>query len=315
MTVMQGLYGGMQASDFNRFGRYYRVIMQSEAADRDDPSSLNGVSVKNRSGSMVPLTSVASLKRVYGPETVDHFNLFNAIGITANVKPGYSTGQAITAIEEVAGQTLPAGYSYDWKGMSREETASGGKAAAIFVLCLAFVYFLLAAQYESYILPFAVMFSIPTGLLGVFLGIKLAGIENNIYVQVAIIMLIGLLAKNAILIVEFALQRRVAGMPLVEAAMEGAKARLRPILMTSLAFVAGLIPLLFVTGPAAMGNHSIGASAIGGMFVGMVLGIMVVPVLFVAFQGLQERFTGPAAEIVEAGTLLEKQLKKDGSHE
>jgi hydrophobic/amphiphilic exporter-1 (mainly G- bacteria), HAE1 family len=178
-----------------------------------------------------------------------------------------------------------------------------------------FVYFLLSALYESYLLPLAVMLSIPTGLLGVFIGIKLAGLENNIYVQVAVIMLIGLLAKNAILIVEFALQRRVAGQSLEVAAMEGAKSRFRPILMTSLAFLAGLLPLMFVTGPAAMGNHSIGAAAIGGMFVGMVLGIMIVPVLFVAFQGLQERFTGPAAEIVEAGTLLEEQLKSEGSKE
>ena len=305
MTVMQGLYGGMQASDFNRFGRYYRVIMQSEAADRDDPSSLNGVSVKNRSGSMVPLTSVASLKRVYGPETVDHFNLFNAIGITANVKPGYSTGQAITAIEEVAGQTLPAGYSYDWKGMSREETASGGKAAAIFVLCLAFVYFLLAAQYESYILPFAVMFSIPTGLLGVFLGIKLAGIDNNIYVQVAIVMLIGLLAKNAILIVEYSIQRRRAGKDLVLSALEGSRARLRPILMTSFAFVVGLLPLLWASGPSALGNHSIGWAAVGGMLSGVLLGIFIIPVLFVIFQALQERISGPAhrIEVVHAPVL------------
>ncbi|MCF8216254.1 MAG: efflux RND transporter permease subunit [Chlorobium sp.] len=297
MTVMQGLYGGMQASDFNRFGRYYRVIMQSEAADRSAPSSLNGVSVKNRSGSMVPLTSVASLKRVYGPETVDHFNLFNAIGITANVKPGYSTGQAITAIEEVSGEMLPAGYSYDWKGMSREETESGGKAAAIFALCLAFVYFLLAAQFESYILPLAVMLSIPTGLLGVFLGIKLAGIDNNIYVQVAIVMLIGLLAKNAILIVEYSIQRRRAGKDLVLAALEGSRARLRPILMTSFAFVVGLLPLLWASGPSALGNHSIGWAAVGGMLSGVLLGIFIIPVLFVIFQTLQERISGPAHPI------------------
>ncbi|NTU58349.1 MAG: efflux RND transporter permease subunit [Chlorobiaceae bacterium] len=315
MTVLQAYYGSSQASDFNRFGKYYRVVMQSETADRKDPSSLNGIFVKSSAGQMVPVTSIVSLKRVYGPDAVDHFNLFNSISVNAVVKPGYSTGQAIKAVDEVSRMSLPTGYTYDWKGQSREELESSGGLLFIFMLSVIFVYFLLSALYESYLLPLAVMFSIPTGLLGVFIGIKLAGIENNIYVQVAVIMLIGLLAKNAILIVEFALQRRVAGKSLVEAAMEGAQSRLRPILMTSLAFLAGLLPLMFVTGPAAMGNHSIGAAAIGGMFVGMVLGILIVPVLFVAFQGLQERFTGPAAEIVEAGTLLEEQLKSEGSKE
>ncbi|NTU53182.1 MAG: efflux RND transporter permease subunit [Chlorobiaceae bacterium] len=312
MTVLQAYYGGQQASDFNRFGKYYRVVIQSGTDDRRTPESLNGIFVKSSSSQMVPVTSVITLRKVYGPDAVDHFNLFNAISVNAVVKPGFSTGQAIKAVDEVSRTSLPSGFTYDWKGQSREEIDSSGGQLFIFLLSVIFVYFLLSALYESYLLPLAVMFSIPTGLLGVFLGIKLAGIENNIYVQVAIIMLIGLLAKNAILIVEFALQRRVAGMSLVEAAMEGATARLRPILMTSLAFVAGLLPLLFVTGPAAMGNHSIGASAIGGMFVGMVLGILVVPVLFVAFQGLQERFTGPAATIVEAGELLEGQFKKEG---
>jgi HAE1 family hydrophobic/amphiphilic exporter-1 len=315
MTVLQAYYGSQQVSDFNRFGKYYRVVMQAETDDRRTPESLNGIFVKSSGGQMVPVSSVVSLKKVYGPDAVDHFNLFNAISVNAVVKPGFSTGQAIQAVDEVSRTSLPPGFTYDWKGQSREEIESSGGLFFIFLLSVVFVYFLLSALYESYLLPLAVMFSIPTGLLGVFIGIKLVGIENNIYVQVAIIMLIGLLAKNAILIVEFALQRRVGGMSLVDAAMEGAKARLRPILMTSLAFVVGLLPLLFVTGPAAMGNHSIGASAIGGMFAGMVLGIMVVPVLFVAFQGLQERFTGPAAEIVEAGILFEAQMKKEGSHE
>ena len=311
LTVLQAYYGSMQASDFNRFGKYYRVVMQSEPTDRTEPSSLNGIFVKNSTGDMVPVSSIITLKRVYGTESVDHFNLFNAISINAVVKPGFSTGQAIKAVEEVSLTTLPAGYTYDWKGQSREEIESTGGLLFIFMLSILFVYFLLAALYESYLLPLAVMLSIPTGLLGVFLGIKLAGIENNIYVQVAVIMLIGLLAKNAILIVEFALQRRVAGSTLSAAAIEGAKARLRPILMTSLAFIAGLLPLLFVSGPAAQGNHSIGAAAIGGMFVGMVLGIFVVPVLFITFQHLQERFTGAASPIVEAGELLDKVMKEE----
>ena len=311
MTVLQAYYGSMQASDFNRFGKYYRVVMQAEPDERSEPSSLNGIFVKNSRGDMVPVASVITLKRVYGTESVDHFNLFNAISINAVIKPGFSTGQAIKAVEEVSKSTLPSGYTYDWKGQSREEIESTGGLLFIFLLSILFVYFLLAALYESYLLPLAVMFSIPTGLLGVFLGIKLAGIENNIYVQVAVIMLIGLLAKNAILIVEFALQRRVSGSTLSAAAIEGAKARLRPILMTSLAFIAGLLPLLFVSGPAAQGNHSIGAAAIGGMLVGMVLGIFIVPVLFVTFQYLQERITGVASPIVEAGELLDEVVKKE----
>ncbi|MEI7694394.1 MAG: efflux RND transporter permease subunit [Chlorobium sp.] len=311
LTVLQVYYGSMQASDFNRFGKYYRVVMQAEPKDRSQPASLNGIFVKNASGQMVPVSSLITLKRVYGTESVDHFNLFNAISINATVKPGFSTGQAIKAVETVASTTLPSGYTYDWKGQSREEIESTGGLLFIFTLSVVFVYFLLAALYESYLLPLAVMFSIPTGLLGVFFGIKLAGIDNNIYVQVAVIMLIGLLAKNAILIVEFAVQRRVAGSTLAAAALEGARARLRPILMTSLAFIAGLLPLLFVSGPAALGNRSIGAAAIGGMFLGMVLGIFVVPVLFVTFQYLQERLTGPAAEIMEAGSLLDEVERLD----
>ncbi|MEI7706679.1 MAG: efflux RND transporter permease subunit [Chlorobium sp.] len=311
LTVLQAYYGSMQASDFNRFGKYYRVVMQSESIDRAEPASMQGIFVKNSRGEMVPVSSVITLKRVYGTESVDHFNLFNAISVNAVVKPGFSTGQAIKAVEEVSKTHLPLGYSYDWKGQSREELESSGGLILIFMLSVVFVYFLLSGLFESYLLPFAVMLSIPTGLLGVFCGIKLAGIANNIYVQVAVIMLIGLLAKNAILIVEFALQRRVEGMSLSASAISGAKARLRPILMTSLAFIAGLLPLLFVGGPTAQGNHSIGAAAIGGMFMGMVLGIFIVPVLFIAFQHLQERITGPASPIVEAGELLEVVLDNE----
>ena len=311
LTVLQAYYGSIQASDFNRFGKYYRVIMQSESNDRAEPASMQGIFVKNSRGEMVPVSSVITLKRVYGTESVDHFNLFNAISVNAVVKPGFSTGQAIKAVDEVSKTHLPLGYSYDWKGQSREEIESSGGLILIFMLSIVFVYFLLSGLFESYLLPLAVMLSIPTGLLGVFCGIKLAGIANNIYVQVAVIMLIGLLAKNAILIVEFALQRRIEGMSLSASAISGAKARLRPILMTSLAFIAGLLPLLFVSGPTAQGNHSIGAAAIGGMFMGMVLGVFIVPVLFIVFQHLQERITGPASPIVEAGNLLEEVLQHE----
>lgn len=296
VTVMQGFYGSMQASDFNRFGKYYRVVLQSAAEDRADLSSLDGISVSNRDGQMVPVKTLLNMKRVYGTETVDHFNMFNAISATVMPKPGFSTGQAIAAIERVKAASLPTGYTTNWKGLTREEQSAGSKTIFIFALCLVFVYLLLSAQYESYLLPFSVMLSIPTGLLGVFIGIKIGGIENNIYVQVALIMLIGLLAKNAILIVEYAVQRRRAGKSLVAAAVDGAKARLRPIIMTSLAFIAGLIPLLRAVGPSALGNHSIGWAAVVGMLSGVLLGIFIIPVLFVVFQYLQELVKRPSKQ-------------------
>jgi HAE1 family hydrophobic/amphiphilic exporter-1 len=296
VTVMQGFYGSMQASDFNRFGKYYRVVLQSAAEDRADISSLDGIAVANREGQMVPVKTLINMKRVYGTETVDHFNMFNAISVTVMPKPGYSTGQAIEAIERVKATNLPTGYTTDWKGLTREEQSAGGKTIFIFALCLVFVYLLLSAQYESYLLPFSVMLSIPTGLMGVFIGIKIGGIENNIYVQVALIMLIGLLAKNAILIVEYAVQRRHAGKTLVAAAVDAAKARLRPIIMTSLAFIAGLVPLLRAVGPSALGNHSIGWAAVVGMLSGVLLGIFIIPVLFVVFQYLQERVKRPVKQ-------------------
>ncbi len=292
MMVMQGYYGSMQASDFNRFGKYYRVVLQSSPESRAETGSLNGITIKNASGKMVPINSLVSLKPAFGPEAVDHHNLFNAISITAMPAPGFSTGQSMKAVEEVSKSYLPNGFSYDWKGMSREEKSSGAQSIIIFGLCLVFVYFLLSAQYESYFVPFAVLIGIPMGLLGVFVGITLADLSNNIYVQVALVMLIGLLAKNAILIVEYAIQRRRAGKSLVAAAVEGAKARLRPILMTSLAFIAGLLPLLFASGPSAIGNHSIGYAAVYGMLFGTVLGIFITPVLFVVFQYIQERVSG-----------------------
>lgn len=292
MMVMQGYYGSMQASDFNRFGKYYRVLLQLPPEFRSDESSLNTIQVKNARGEMVPLSTVASLKRTTGPDVVDHHNLFNAINITAMPAPGYSTGQAMKAVEEVSAQDLPNGFSYDLKGMSREEKISGGQTILIFGMCLIFVYFLLSAQYESYLVPFSVLLGIPTGLLGVFIGITFADLTNNIYVQVAMVMLIGLLAKNAILIVEFAIQRRRAGKSLVASAVEGAKARLRPILMTSLAFIAGLLPLLFEVGPSAIGNHSIGYAAVFGMLFGTVLGVFITPILFIVFQHLQEKLSG-----------------------
>ncbi|UKB82534.1 efflux RND transporter permease subunit [Chryseobacterium sp. MEBOG06] len=292
LGVMQGYYGSIQASDFNRFGKYYRVLVQSTPETRQDKESLNGVFVKNNLGQMVPINTLVSLKQVTGAEVVDRFNLFNSSNLTVMAAPGYSTGQAMAAVEEVSKQVLPPGYTYDYKGMSREEAGSSSQSVMIFGLCIVFVFFLLSAQYESYILPLAVLIAIPVGLSGVFVGITFAELSNNIYVQIALVMLIGLLAKNGILIVEFAIQRRRAGKSLIASAVEGAKARLRPILMTSLAFITGLLPLLFVVGPSAMGNHSIGYAAISGMLFGTILGIFVVPVLFVVFQALHEKING-----------------------
>ena len=292
LQTMQIYYGSSFVSDFNRFGKYYRVMAQADVAYREDASSLNNISVKNATGEMVPVSTLVKLKRVYGPETVTRNNLFNAVTINGIPKPGYSTGDAIKAIEETAKQVLPRGYSYEWTGMTREEIATGNQTLLVFLLSLLFVYFLLSAQYESYILPLAVILTIPAGILGVFLFIHLTGIESNIYVQVGLIMLVGLLSKNAILIVEYAVQRRRAGKSLVESALEAAQLRLRPILMTSLAFIVGLLPLTWATGASALGDRSIGTGAVGGMLTGVVFGIFLIPVLFVIFQYLQEKVTG-----------------------
>lgn len=305
LQTLQVYYGSSFASDFNRFGKYYRVIVQADVSYRADPTSLNGIYVKNNRGEMVPANSLVNLERVYGPETVSRNNLFNAVTINGIPKPGYTSGDAIKAIREVADSYLPRGYATEWSGMTREEISSGSQTALIFLLSVIFVYFLLAAQYESYILPFSVILSVPTGIFGVFALIKLMNIENNIYVQVGLIMLVGLLAKNAILIVEYAVQRRRAGLSIVESALEASKLRLRPILMTSFAFIAGLIPLMRATGASALGNRSIGTGAVGGMLTGVILGIFIIPVLYVIFQWLQEKIVrkpavAPAIENPEA---------------
>ncbi|CAM3545855.1 efflux RND transporter permease subunit [Sphingobacterium prati] len=292
LGTMQSFFGSAQVSDFNRFGKYYRVMVQADKEERADPASMNEVYVKNKSGKMVPIKTMVSLKRVFGPEVITRYNLFNSIGVNAVPKPGYSTGDAIQAVREVAADVLPSGYSYEFSGMTREEISSGGQSVIIFSLSLLFVYFLLCAQYNSYILPLAVVFSVPTGIIGVFAAIGMAGIDNNIYIQVALIMLIGLLAKNAILIVEFAVQRRHAGRTLLQSALEAAKLRIRPIIMTSIAFVAGITPMMRATGPSAMGNHSISIGAAGGMISGVILGLFIIPVLFVVFQALQEKISG-----------------------
>lgn len=298
LQTIQAYYGSAQASDFNRFGKYYRVMVQADVADRNSPATLNGVYVKNRQGEMVPVSTLVKLKPVNGSETASRYNLFNSISINAIAKPGFSSGAAIQAVQDVADSQLPKGYTIEFTGITKEEITSSGQSAIIFGLSLLFVFFLLAAQYESYILPGAVLLSIPTGIFGVFIAIGMAGIENNIYVQVALIMLIGLLAKNAILIVEYAIQRRRAGKSLLASSLEAAKLRLRPIIMTSFAFVVGLAPMMRATGPSALGNHSISIGAAGGMISGVVLGIFIIPVLFIAFQYLHELVSGKPQAVI-----------------
>ena len=304
LSTMQGYYGGLYASNFNSFGKMYRVMIQAEPDATKNMETLNSIKVRGSSGEMAPISQFVSMKKIYGPDVISRFNLYTSIKVMVAPASGYTSGQALQAIAEVAQQNLPAGFGYELGGMAREEAeTSSGTTAIIFVLCFVFVYLLLSAQYESYILPLAVLLSIPFGLLGSFLFVNgmgslgsipalkmiLGTMSNDIYMQIALIMLMGLLAKNAILIVEFALDRRRMGMSISWAAVLGAGARLRPILMTSLAMIIGLLPLMFAFGVGAHGNRTLGASAIGGMLIGMIFQIFIVPVLFVAFQYLQEK--------------------------
>ncbi len=289
LNAMQVFYGSAYASNFTEFGQQYQVIIQADSDYRAAPSGLNKIYVRGTDSMMIPITEFITLKRIFGPETVSRFDMFNSMSVSGSPNDGFSTGQALLAIQQTAAEKLPAGYGFEYSGISREEQAAGSQTVYIFLLCLSFVYLLLSAQYESYLLPFAVLLSLPVGLSGIFVFAKLFGEDNNIYMQISMIMLVGLLSKNAILIVEFAVERRAKGMGLLEAAIEGGKARLRPILMTSFAFVFGLLPLIFARGVGANGVRSIGTGAIGGMLFGTCLGVFVIPTLFILFQGLQER--------------------------
>lgn len=291
LSTLQGYYGGMYISNFNKFGKLYRVMMQANPEARVNPETLKHIKVRN-GAEMAPIDNFVKLTRVYGPDIINRFNMFTSISVTGNPAAGVSSGEAIAAIGEVAAETLPAGYGYDYSGLTREEAKNGsGSTGYIFGLVLLFVYLLLSAQYESYIIPWAVILSVPFGLMGSFVFAKMMGIDNNIYLQISLIMLIGLLAKNAILIVEFALERRRSGVSVVKSAILGAAARLRPILMTSLAMIIGLLPMMFASGAGANGYRALGTGAIGGMLIGMILQVLVVPALFVAFQYLQEKVT------------------------
>ena len=311
LTTLQGYYGGMYVSNFNRFGKIYRVMMQSNPESRASEETLKNIKIRN-GAEMAPIENFVKLTRVYGPDLLNRFNLFNSISVNGSPAPGYSSGEAIAAIERVAAQTLPQGFGFEYAGMTREEagSSSGSSTALIFGLCLLFVYLLLSAQYESYLLPWAVIFSIPFGLMGAFIFADIADITNNIYLQIALIMLIGLLAKNAILIVEFALERRMTGMSIFNAAVAGAAARLRPILMTSLAMVIGLLPMMLSTGVGANGNRALGTGSVGGMLIGMILQIFVVPALFCVFQAIQEKISPIKWQNEEKGGNIESEIEQ-----
>ena len=288
LSTLQGYYGGLYASNFNSYGKLYRVMIQGDVQSRMRPDGLSNIYVRTPAG-MSPVNEFCSMKRVYGPSNINRFNMFTSINITANVADGYSTGEAIQAVKEVAATSLPQGYTYDFSGLTRSENESSNSTALIFVLCIVFVYLILSAQYESYILPLAVILSIPFGLAGAYLFTQIFQHNNDIYMQISLIMLIGLLAKNAILIVQFALERRHTGMAITWSAILGAGARLRPILMTSLAMIVGLLPMMFAMGVGKNGNQTLGAAAIGGMLIGTFCQIFVVPALFVIFESLQEK--------------------------
>ena len=299
LTTLQGYYGGLYSSNFNRFGKLYRVMVQADPSKRVNEESLKSIMVRNGS-TMAPITQFMTMKRIYGPDNINRFNMYTSIAVNGSPTDGYTSGEAMKAIEEVAAETLPQGYTYEYSGLSREESGSSNTTAMVFMLCILFIYLLLSAQYESYVLPWAVILSVPFGLAGSFIFIQMMGglnniipifgtAQNNIYTQIALIMLIGLLAKNAILIVEFALDRRKMGMSITWAAVLGSAARLRPILMTSFAMIIGLLPLMFAFGVGANGNRSLGTAAVGGMLIGMLCQIFIVPSLFVIFEYLQEK--------------------------
>ncbi|RYZ55861.1 MAG: efflux RND transporter permease subunit [Sphingobacteriales bacterium] len=299
LGTLQTLLGSYYTTNFIRFGQMYKVMLQASPQYRSKPEDVLSLYIKNDQGEMVPYSTFIRMERVYGPEQLTRYNMYTSAMINGEAEAGYSSGDAIAHVEQIAKESLPRGYAIEWSGMTREQILSGNQAIFIFLICLLFVYLLLAAQYESFLLPLPVILSLPTGIFGSFLFLKLAGLENNIYAQVALVMLIGLLGKNAILIVEFAIQRRAEGAGILKSAVDGAVSRLRPILMTSFAFIAGLIPLCMATGAGAMGNKSIGIAAAGGMLTGTLFGVILVPGLYVLFAGL--------------GVRKMKKLKKNGS--
>ncbi len=289
LATLAGYYSGQYVSNFNRFNKLYRVMIQSSPEYRITPESLDKIYTRVGDGKMAPLSQFVTLTKVYGPESLGRFNLYSAMGINGEAAQGYSSGDAIKAIQEVAASSLPRGYGFEFSGLSPEESQTTNNTAIIFIVCTVFVYLILCGLYESFFVPFAVILSVPFGLMGSFLFAKLMGLENNIYLQTGLIMLIGLLSKTAILLTEYAADRRRAGMTLVQAALAAAKVRLRPILMTILAMIFGLLPLMFASGAGANGNSSLGSGVIGGMIFGTLAILFFVPVFFVLFQFIQEK--------------------------
>jgi HAE1 family hydrophobic/amphiphilic exporter-1 len=289
MGTLQTLIGSEYATNFIRFGQLYRVMVQALPQYRAQPDDLLKLYIKNDKGEMVPFSSFLRVEKVYGPEQVTRYNMYPSAMINGQPAPGFSSGQAIAAIKEVAATKLPKGYGYDWAGSSRDQANAGNQAIYIFIICLLFVYLLLAAQYESFLLPFPVILSLPVGVFGALFMLMLMGLENNIYAQIAMIMLIGILGKNAILIIEFAAMKHREGMKPLQAAVEAAALRLRPILMTSFAFIAGLIPLMLASGAGEIGNKTIGSAAAGGMLFGTILGVIIIPGLYVVFATIADR--------------------------
>ena len=313
LSTLSGYYGGQYVSNFNRFSKVYRVMIQADPKYRLDEESLNNTFVRLSSGEMAPLSQFITLTRTYGTETLSRFNMYNSISVSAMPAEGYSTGDAIRAVEETAETALPIGFGYDFGGITREESQQSGTTVIIFGICFLMIYLILCALYESFVIPFAVLLAVPCGLMGTFLFAKMMGLENNIYLQVGLIMLIGLLAKTAILLTEYATERRHAGMSLTAAAVSAAKARLRPILMTVLTMIVGLFPLMVASGVGANGNRSLGSGVIGGMFIGTLALLFIVPSLFIAFQWLQEKIKPLQTEPTEDWEIQEemKQTQKE----
>jgi hydrophobic/amphiphilic exporter-1 (mainly G- bacteria), HAE1 family len=289
MNTLSTLIGSNYETSFIKYDRMYKVMVQALPQYRALPQDLLKLYVKNNRDEMVPFSAFMKIEKVYGLSEITRHNMYNASEVSGGSAPGYSSGSAIDAVNEVAKNKLPKGFGIDWAGISKDEVGRGNESIYIFLICLTFVYLLLAAQYESFILPFPILLSLPTGIFGAFVFLKLLGLENNIYAQVSMVMLIGLLAKNAVLIVEFAVQKHLAGSTVLQAAIAGAAVRLRPILMTSFAFIAGLIPLVFATGPGAIGNRTIGAAAAGGMLFGTIFGVLIIPGLYYIFASISEK--------------------------
>ena len=308
LSTLSGYYGGQYVSNFNRFSKVYKVMIQASPDYRLDESSLDNTFVRMANGEMAPLSQFVNLTKVYGAESLSRFNMYNSIAVNAMPAEGYSTGDAMRAVQETAVTALPKGYGYDYGGITREENQQSGTTIIIFAICFLMIYLILSALYESFIIPFAVLLSVPCGLMGSFLFARIFGLENNIYLQTGLIMLIGLLAKTAILLTEYAAERRKAGMGLIASAVSAAKARLRPILMTALTMIFGLFPLVVATGVGANGNRSLGTGVVGGMTIGTLALLFIVPALFVTFQWLQERLR-PAQSMPTKDWQIEEDME------